>query len=79
MIDTKIIEEYHVAKILSDSGVMPIVTTISPYHPLRLQARNLFGADKFSLVYVKASLETCIARNPKYLFRNQKDKKCYRN
>jgi len=62
----------HVAKILSDSGVMPIVTTISPYHSLRLQARNLFDADKFSLVYVKASLDTCIARNPKNIYSETK-------
>ena len=62
----------HVAKILSDSGVFPIVTTISPYEALRAQARSLFEENMFKLIYIDASIETCIERDPKNIYKLKK-------
>ena len=64
----------HLAKILFDSGVVPIVATVSPNESSRSFARSLFDKDEFSLVYVDASLETCIKRDPKNLYSNKSKK-----
>ena len=64
----------HVAKILSDSGIVPIVTTISPYKALREQARSLFEENMFKLIYIEASIETCIERDPKNIYKLKKGK-----
>ena len=64
----------HLAKILFDSGIVPIVATVSPNESSRSFARSLFDKDEFSLVYVHASLETCIKRDPKNLYSNKSKK-----
>ena len=51
-----------------DSGVLPIVTTISPNNSSRVFARSLFEKDKFSLIYVDTPLEECMKRDPKNLY-----------
>ena len=61
----------HLAKILFDSGVLPIVATVSPNHSSRRFARSLFAENEFSLVYIYASLETCMKRDPKNLYSNK--------
>ncbi len=61
----------HLAKILFDSGVLPIVATVSPNHSSRSFARSLFAENEFSLVYIYASLETCMKRDPKNLYSNK--------
>ena len=64
----------HVARILLDSGILPIVATVSPNESSRSFARSLFKKDEFLLVHVDASLETCIERDPKNLYSNQEKK-----
>ena len=61
----------HIAKMFLDSGVLPIVTTISPNKMSRTFARSLFEKDKFSLIYVDTPLEECIRRDPKNLYNDK--------
>ena len=64
----------HLAKILFDSGIIPIVATISPNDSSRSFARSLFNENEFVLVHIDASLETCIKRDPKKLYSNKSKK-----
>ena len=48
----------HMSRILFDSGVMPIVTTISPNNDSRVFARSLYLENEFSLIYIKASCKS---------------------
>ncbi|MGD9107954.1 MAG: adenylyl-sulfate kinase [Gammaproteobacteria bacterium] len=57
-----------VAKILQDTGVIVIVSCISPYREMRDRARDYIGKDKFVEVYVNASLDVCVARDTKGLY-----------
>jgi len=65
----------HVAKILSDAGIIPIVSTISPSLDSREFARSLFDKNKFYETYVNTSIETCIKRNNKGLYSEVKKNK----
>ena len=62
----------HIAKILQQAGVLPIVSTISPSAASREFARSLFEEDIFYEVYIKASLKECIRRDPKKIYSNEK-------
>ncbi len=57
-----------VAKLLADAGLVCIAAFISPLRRDRDQARAINGAD-FHEIYIKASLPTCEARDPKGLYR----------
>jgi len=57
-----------VARLFADAGVIAIVALISPAAAMRAQARAIVG-ERFREVYVKASLATCEARDPKGLYR----------
>ena len=57
----------HVSKLLAKHGVAVIVSLVSPYRSVREYARKLVG--DFVEVYVKCSLETCIKRDPKGLYK----------
>ncbi len=59
-----------VAKVTAMSGQVVLVTAISPDEESRKAAREIISSDAgFSLVYVRASLETCAARDPKGLYK----------
>lgn len=58
----------HISKILFDAGIMPIVATVSPNEISRNFAKSLYKDSQFSLIYIKASIETCIKRDPKGLY-----------
>ena len=62
----------YIAKVLNDAGVNAIVATVSPYKENRDLARDIIGQDNFIEVYVKASIETCISRDPKNLYSSSK-------
>jgi adenylylsulfate kinase len=51
------------------ASVITIVAFISPFIKMREFARNRAGNENFIEVYVKASLETCIKRDPKGLYK----------
>jgi adenylylsulfate kinase len=55
--------------IFKGASVITIVAFISPFIKMREFARSLVGKDNFVEVYVKASLETCIKRDPKGLYK----------
>lgn len=57
-----------VARLFKDSGMISLVSFISPLRSMRDSARNIVGEAAFLEVYVKASLETCIARDVKGLY-----------
>jgi len=54
-----------VAALFKDAGLITLVSFISPHRELREFAKNRIGEDSFVEVYVKASLEACIKRDPK--------------
>ena len=53
----------YLAKLLSRNGVIALVSLISPYRAVRDAARAELG--RFVEVWVKASVEECIRRDPK--------------
>jgi adenylylsulfate kinase len=60
----------YLSKILSRNGIISIVSLISPYRDFRRYARNETNMNNnFYEVYVKCSLETCIGRDPKGLYK----------
>jgi bifunctional enzyme CysN/CysC len=56
------------AALFRDAGMITLVTLISPFASSREQARRIVGKS-FVEVYVKASVETCKARDPKNLYK----------
>ena len=64
----------HVAKILYESGVTPIIATVSPNSSSRDFTRSLFPEEIFFEVYIKASLETCMTRDVKNLYSSKTKK-----
>lgn len=58
-----------IARLLADQGFNVVVTLISPFEEDRARAREIIGADRFVLVWVKARLETCEQRDPKGLYK----------
>jgi adenylylsulfate kinase len=60
----------YLSKILSRNGIVSIVSLISPYRDFRRYARSETNMNNnFYEVYVKCSLETCITRDPKGLYK----------
>jgi adenylylsulfate kinase len=65
--DTNIRRIGYVAKLLTRNGVAVITAAISPYRQARDEVRREIGA--FVEVYMKASLDACIRRDTKGLYR----------
>src|SRR5918994_7165332 len=65
--DTNIRRIAFVADLLSRNGVPVITAAISPYREIRAEARELMG-ERFIEVFVKASVDVCIERDPKGLY-----------
>src|SRR5881628_3706622 len=65
--DTNIRRIGYVAKLLTRNGVAVITAAISPYRAIRDEVREEIGA--FIEVHVKASLDECIRRDTKGLYR----------
>lgn len=61
-----------VANLFVDAGIITTTAFISPYRKDRDAARELVGDGRFVEVFVKASLETCEARDPKGLYKKAK-------
>lgn len=58
-----------VARLMADSGLLVIVSFISPFREERETARALMPDSEFIEVFVDASLELCESRDPKGLYR----------
>jgi len=57
-----------VAKLFADSGLVTIVSFITPRQEFRETAQAIIGEDDFQEVYVKASYATCEERDVKGLY-----------
>jgi bifunctional enzyme CysN/CysC len=57
-----------VAKLMTDAGLMVLVSFISPFRSERRMARELFREGEFLEVFVDAPLEACEQRDPKGLY-----------
>lgn len=58
-----------VAKLFKDAGIITLVSFISPFKLMRRLAKEKIGKDAFIEVYVKASIETCIKRDSKGMYK----------
>jgi adenylyl-sulfate kinase len=57
------------ARLFNEAGLVVISSFISPYQEDREQAQLLIGASSFIEVFVEASIETCISRDTKGLYK----------
>jgi adenylyl-sulfate kinase len=60
-----------VSGLLSKHGVVAIAAAVSPYRATRVEVRGF--TERFFEVYVKASVETCIQRDVKGMYRRALD------
>jgi bifunctional enzyme CysN/CysC len=58
-----------VAKLMTDAGLIVIVSFISPFRSERQMARDLFPLGEFVEVFIDTPLEECIKRDPKGLYK----------
>lgn len=63
----------HLARILGESGVIPLVALVSPMRADRDAARALHGPDRFLEVHVATPLAVCEQRDVKGLYRRARD------
>jgi adenylyl-sulfate kinase len=61
-----------VARLMADAGLIVLVSAIAPYQEDRQAARDLFDAGEYFEVFVDTSLATCMARDPKGLYKKAK-------
>lgn len=61
-----------VSKLFKDSGLLVITSFITPYKEARELAKSIIG-DDFIEIYINASLETCIERDVKGLYKKAID------
>jgi bifunctional enzyme CysN/CysC len=57
-----------VARLMTDAGLITLVSLISPFEAERKSARELFTAGEFIEVFVDTPLAVCEARDPKGLY-----------
>lgn len=57
-----------VAKLMADSGLIVLVSLISPYRADRARAREIVGPERFVEVFVDTPLNVCEQRDPKGLY-----------
>lgn len=58
-----------IADLVRSQGIWCVAALITPLEQMRRLASQIIGVDHYRLVYVKASLETCILRDPKSLYK----------
>lgn len=61
----------HVSRLLARNGILVLCSFVSPYKKIRKEIRNIIESENipFIEVFVKCSLEECIKRDPKGLYR----------
>jgi adenylylsulfate kinase len=57
------------AKLFNDAGVVVITSFISPFADDREMAKEIIGNEFFKEIFIDASLEVCIARDAKGLYK----------
>ncbi|MQY48141.1 sulfate adenylyltransferase subunit CysN [Rhizobiales bacterium RZME27] len=58
-----------VSKLMSEAGLITIVSFISPFRSERQFARESFDAGEFIEIYIDTPIEECIRRDPKGLYK----------
>jgi bifunctional enzyme CysN/CysC len=58
-----------VARLMSEAGLVVLCSFISPFRAERRMVRELIGTEAFIEIFVDTPLDTCIARDPKGLYR----------
>lgn len=58
-----------VARLMSEAGLVVLCSFISPFRAERRMVRELIGTEAFIEIFVDTALDTCIARDPKGLYR----------
>ncbi len=58
-----------VAKMMADSGLIVLVSLISPYRADRQRAKEIVGQDRFKEIFVDTPLEVCEERDTKGLYK----------
>lgn len=58
-----------IAKLFQDAGLIVLVSFITPFEEMRKRAKEIIGENNIIEVYVKASIETCMKRDPKGLYK----------
>jgi adenylyl-sulfate kinase len=58
-----------VARLMQDAGLIVLATFISPTREIRKKAREIARESLFFEIFVKASLDTCITRDPKGFYK----------
>ena len=58
-----------VSKLMADSGLIVLVSLISPYREDRKSAAEIVGVERFAEVFVDTPLDVCELRDPKGLYR----------
>jgi bifunctional enzyme CysN/CysC len=58
-----------VAKLMADSGLVVLVSLISPYRADRARAAEIVGEHRFHEIFVSTPLEMCEQRDPKGLYK----------
>jgi bifunctional enzyme CysN/CysC len=61
------------ARLFVDSGLIVLVSFISPFRSERRMARELFASGEFIEVFVDTPIEVCMTRDPKGLYRKAMD------
>ena len=62
-----------IAKIFANTGIITIVSLISPTESLRNLARNIIGEERFFEVFIDAPLEICEQRDVKGLYKKARN------
>ena len=57
-----------VAKLMADSGLIVLVSLISPFQADRERAREIVGSHRFTEVFLDTPLDVCEQRDPKGLY-----------
>jgi adenylyl-sulfate kinase len=57
------------AKLFNDAGIVVITSFISPFADDRKMAKEIIGNEFFKEIFIDASLEVCIARDAKGLYK----------
>ncbi len=64
-----------VAHLMAKEGIIVLCAMMSPTVVIRETARHIIGENIFREIYIHASIETCIERDPKGLYKLNAEKK----
>jgi bifunctional enzyme CysN/CysC len=62
-----------VSRLMTDAGLVTLVSFISPFRAERQRARELFDSGEFLEIFVDTPLEVCEARDPKGLYKKARE------